>query len=82
MKSPSEPSLYVKKNRSDFLMVCLYIDDLIYVGTNDAMVRWFKETMMKEYEMIDLELIKYFLGIQVKKRGRFLSLKKNTCQIC
>lgn len=67
MRSPSEPSLYVKKNGEDFLMVCLYVDDLIYVGTNANMVDSFKEAMMKEYEMTDLGLMKYFLGIQVKQ---------------
>ena len=48
-------------------MVCLYVDDLIYMGTNMKMVEDFKRAMMKEYEMIDLGLMKYFLGIQVRQ---------------
>ncbi|RHN42089.1 putative RNA-directed DNA polymerase [Medicago truncatula] len=67
VKSPSEPSLYVKRSGANFLMVCLYVDDLIYAGTNHDMVQSFKEAMMKEYEMTDLGLMKYFLGIQVKQ---------------
>lgn len=67
VRSPSEPSLYVRKTETDLLMVCLYVDDLIYAGTNEAMVKSFKATMMKEYEMTDLGLMKYFLGIQVKQ---------------
>ncbi|XP_047320527.1 uncharacterized mitochondrial protein AtMg00810-like [Impatiens glandulifera] len=53
-------------------------DDLIYFGTNKAMVAEFKNQMMKEFEMTDLGLMKYFLGIQVKKSpGRiFLSQEK------
>lgn len=79
----SEPSLYVKRSGANFLMVCLYVDDLIYAGTNHDMVQSFKEAMMKEYEMTDLGLMKYFLGIQVKQtKARFLSHKKNTFMIC
>ena len=78
VKSPSEPSQYVKTRGANFLMVCLYVDDLIYAGTNHDMVQSFKEAMMKEYEMTDLGLMKYFLGIQVKqtKGGIFITQEK------
>lgn len=49
------------------MIVCLYVDDLIYMGTNDQMLDDFKEAMMKEYEMTDLGIMKYFLGMQVKQ---------------
>ena len=44
-------------------MVCLYVDDLIYAGTIKDMVTNFKVTMMKEFEMTTLGLIRFFLGI-------------------
>ena len=67
-RSPSEPSLYFKKKgMKDFLLVCLYVDDLIYECKNPEMVAEFKEAIMKEYEMTDLGPMKYFLGIQVRQ---------------
>jgi hypothetical protein len=66
-RSQSEPSLYIKKKGEDFLMVCLYVDDLIYTGTSKDMVAEFKTAMMKEFEMPDLGLMRYFLGIQAKQ---------------
>jgi hypothetical protein len=48
-------------------MVCLYVDDLIYAGISKDMVVEFKIVMMKEFEMLDLGLMRYFLGIQVKQ---------------
>ena len=56
-----------KKGIKDFLLVCLYVDDLIYAGKNPKMVAEFKEAIMKEYEMTDLGPMKYFLGIQVRQ---------------
>lgn len=76
--SPSEPSLYVKTEGTDFLLVCLYVDDLIYFGSNMKMLEDFKKNMMNEFEMTDLGLMRYFLGIQVKQsKGHiFLSQEK------
>ncbi|XP_047328669.1 uncharacterized mitochondrial protein AtMg00810-like [Impatiens glandulifera] len=77
-QSTSESSLYVKTIDKDFLIVYLYVDDRICFGTNKAMVEDFKNQIMKEFEMIDMGLMKYFLGIQVKQiPGRiFLSQEK------
>ena len=78
-RSPSESSLYVKsEGMQNILIVYLYVDDLIYTGTNQQMVEEFKSAMMKEYEMTDLGLMKYFLGIQVQQsKGEiFISQEK------
>ncbi|XP_050257635.1 uncharacterized mitochondrial protein AtMg00810-like [Quercus robur] len=37
------------------------------MGTNRKMVEDFKKAMMKEFEMTDLGLMKYFLGFQVRQ---------------
>jgi hypothetical protein len=44
-------------------MVCLYVDDLIYAGTSKDMVADFKDTMMREFEMTNLGLMRFLLGI-------------------
>ena len=67
MKSPSEPSLYIKTQGQDLLILCLYVDGLIYTSTNQRMIEDFKKAMMDEFEMTDLGLAKYFLCIQVRK---------------
>ncbi|XP_022865913.1 uncharacterized protein LOC111385730 [Olea europaea var. sylvestris] len=79
-RSPNEPSLYVKKQDHDFLIVCIYVDDLIYTGTNIRLVEDFKRKMMNEFEMTDLGVMKYFLAIQVKQsKGEiFISQEKYT----
>ena len=78
-KSPSEPSLYIKtQGQQDFLILCLYVDDLIYTSTNSTMIEKFKKAMMSKFEMTDLGPMKYFLGMQVKQSpGQiFLSQEK------
>ena len=65
---------------TNFLVACIYVDDLIYMGTNIQVAEEFKQSMMKEFEMSDLGLMKYFLGIQVKQaKGEiFISQEKYT----
>ncbi|KAJ4820349.1 polyprotein [Rhynchospora pubera] len=78
-RSKNEPNLYVKHKGEEGLMgVCLYVDDMIYFGTNDAMLREFKEQMMAVFEMTDLGKMHYFLGLEVEQEeGRiFISQRK------
>ena len=63
-RSPSDPSLYTKVNQEGkILVICLYVDDLIFIG--DLSVSEFKKSMKIEFEMTDLGMMKYFLGIEV-----------------
>ena len=65
------------------LIVCLYVDDLIYTGKNTAMFDSFKKSMMAEFEMSDLGMMYYFLGIEVvqSSTGIFISQKKYVQEI-
>jgi hypothetical protein len=45
--------------------VCLYIDDLIFIGNEEIMFEHFKKSMMVEFGMTDLSKMMYFLGIEV-----------------
>lgn len=60
------------------LIVCLYVDDLIFIGNDDAMTKEFKKSMMSEFEMSDLGMMHYFLGKEVVQStyGIFISQKK------
>jgi Reverse transcriptase (RNA-dependent DNA polymerase) len=67
---PYKHAIYVKSRRGETLIVALYVDDLIFMGNNSIMMEEFKRAMMKEFEMTDLRLIKYFLGLEVKQHEK------------
>ena len=76
--------MYIKSvELGDIIIVCLYIDDLIFTGSNLKMIAKFRETMVKHFEMIDLGLMSYFLGIKVVQTngGVFISQKKYAIDI-
>lgn len=67
----------------DILMVCLYVDDLVFTSNNAGLVESFKKSIMKEFEMSDLGLMSYFLGVEVVQRsdGIFISQRKYVADI-
>ncbi|RDX75453.1 hypothetical protein CR513_44651, partial [Mucuna pruriens] len=65
LKCPHEHTLFVKKEGGEILIVCVYVDDLIYIGNHESMSQEFKTMMMNEFAMTDLGKMRYFLGIEV-----------------
>jgi len=47
------------------MFVVLYVVNLIFMGNNARFIEGFKEVMKKEFEMSDLDLVKYFLGLEI-----------------
>ncbi|GLT50492.1 hypothetical protein SLA2020_239750 [Shorea laevis] len=65
-KCPYEHTLYIKfGDGGKLIIVCLYVDDLIYTGNDLGMLEKFKQSMKLEFDMTDLGLLHYFLGLEV-----------------
>ena len=73
----------MKKEHDIIIIVCRNIDDLLFTGNDVKMMQNFKQDMMQAYEMSDLGLLNYFLGIEVSqvKERIFISQKKYTKSI-
>ena len=54
----------------NILIVCLYVDDLIFTGSNPSMFEEFKKNMAKKFEMTDIGFMSYYLGIKVKQEEK------------
>ncbi|CAJ2639943.1 unnamed protein product [Trifolium pratense] len=83
-RCPFEHTLYIKFiDPGDVLIVCLYVDDLIFTGNNSKMIAEFREAMIRRFEMTDLGLMSYFLCIEVVQQndGIFISQKKYATNI-
>ncbi|GKV24533.1 hypothetical protein SLEP1_g34135 [Rubroshorea leprosula] len=75
VKCPYGYALYIKVSIGGILIVCLYVDDLIFTGNNPRMFEEFKRAMSNEFEMTDMGLMSYYLDIEVKQmeEGIFIS---------
>ncbi|GJS93535.1 retrovirus-related pol polyprotein from transposon TNT 1-94 [Tanacetum coccineum] len=78
-RRPYEHTLFVKAGeRGKILIVCIYVDDLIFTGNDKQMYVEFKTSMMNEFDMTDLGKVRYFLGIEVRQSeaGVFICQKR------
>lgn len=49
------------------MLLCLYVDYIIYIGSSSEMLMQFNDSMMEEFEMTYLGKLRYFLGFKVRK---------------
>eukprot|EP00253_Pinus_taeda_P018381 PITA_18381 len=82
-KCDCEPTLYIKESEGKILIVVLYVDDLIFTGSDDFLIADFKKVMKSEFEMTYMGLLRYFFGIEVKQteNGIFISQAKYVAEI-
>lgn len=79
-KSANEPTLYVKSRGNDFLVVCLYVGDVIYSGTSVRMIEEFKKSMLLTFEMSDFGFFALSFGLRSCARYEWVFyLSKKLC---
>ena len=66
-RSPLEHAIYRRGDTTSFLLVGVYVDDLIITGTETAAIMEFKAQMQNLFKMSDLGLLTYYLGIEVSQ---------------
>lgn len=77
MRCSKEPSLYRKAEREGLLVVVVYVDDLLVIGTSLAAIVEFKRKMARCFEMRDLGKLTYYLGIEVHQHDEVITLKQD-----
>lgn len=82
-RSQNEATLYVKSCGNHFLIVSIYVDDMLITGSELGMIQEFKDEMKKMFEMSDLGMMNYFLGMEVMQssHGIFTCQKKYASDI-
>jgi len=61
-----DTTLFTKHVDNDFLIVQIYVNDIIFGSTNEKLYKDFKSCMKKEFKMSMMGELNYFLGLQVK----------------
>jgi hypothetical protein len=75
-----DKTLFTLNHGTGFLLVQIYVDDIIFGGSSHTLVSRFQEMMESEFQMSMMGELTFFLGIQVKqmKQGTFVHQAKYT----
>ena len=70
-KSDADPNVYFIVIGEEPLILVLYVDDLVITGA-ERLIESCKRDLVSEFEMKDIVLIHYFLGLEVwQEEGHF-----------
>nr|GEU71280.1 uncharacterized mitochondrial protein AtMg00810-like [Tanacetum cinerariifolium] len=70
-------TLFIRRQREYFILVQVYVDDIIFGSTNPQLCREFEALMHEKFQMSAMGELNFFLGLQVlQKNGIFLSQDK------
>ncbi|KAK1620485.1 hypothetical protein QYE76_026002 [Lolium multiflorum] len=67
IRSELEHAVYRRGDSRSYLLVGVYVDDLVITGTNAQEIEDFKAEMQRLFKMSDLGLLSYYLGIEVEQ---------------
>nr|GEY39889.1 retrovirus-related Pol polyprotein from transposon TNT 1-94 [Tanacetum cinerariifolium] len=78
-KGTIDQTLFIISQRGDFILVQVYVDDIIFGSLNPHLCREFEALMHEKIQMSAMGELNFFLGLQVlqKKDGIFLSQDKH-----
>nr|GFB25777.1 putative ribonuclease H-like domain-containing protein [Tanacetum cinerariifolium] len=70
-----DQTLFIRRQRKDFILVQVYVDDIIFGSLNPQLCREFEAFMHEKFQVSAMGELNFFLGLQVlqKEDGIFLS---------
>jgi hypothetical protein len=74
-KSKADSNLYLKVMNDEPIILLLYVDDLFLIGEENLIIDC-KKKLVAEFEMKDLGLMHYFLGLEVWQRPEKIFLNQ------
>jgi len=71
-----DATLFVKKVGKSVVYLVVYVDDLLITGSNDDYIASIKRELKKVFDMTDLGLLHYYLGIEVIQNPKFIFISQ------
>nr|GEV19030.1 hypothetical protein [Tanacetum cinerariifolium] len=91
-KGSVDPTLFIRRNGNDLLLVQIYVDDIIFAASTPELCDLFAKIMCSKFKMSMMGKILFFLGLKISQshRGIFInqsnyaleSLKKYSFESC
>nr|GEU35362.1 retrovirus-related Pol polyprotein from transposon TNT 1-94 [Tanacetum cinerariifolium] len=77
-KGSVDPTLFIRRNGNDLLLVQIYVDDTIFAASTPELCDLFAKIMCLKFKMSMMGKISFFLGLQISQspRGIFINQSK------
>ncbi|CAH9083075.1 unnamed protein product [Cuscuta europaea] len=77
-KGKIDTTLFIKRQKSDIILIQIYVDDIIFASSNPRLCKHFEKLMKTKFEMSMMGELNFFLGLQVRQLsdGIFINQSK------
>jgi Reverse transcriptase (RNA-dependent DNA polymerase) len=59
--------VYVKRSKDKFMILLLYVDDIMLASNNKEYVQTIKEWLSSNFDMKDMDEAAYILGVKIER---------------
>ena len=66
-KIECDKCVYVKNTDLGYVLVCLYVDDMLIIGSSQYMVKSTKQMLNRRFDMKDMGVADVILGMKITK---------------
>ena len=69
--------VYIKDTANGYVIVCLYVDDMLIIGSNNDIIKATKRMLTSEFNMKDLGVADVILGMKISRKFDGLVLSQS-----
>ena len=69
--------VYIKNTNEGYIIVCLYVDDMFIIDSNNVMIKNTMKILNKHFDMKDLGLADVILGMKITKTSEGYALSQS-----
>ncbi len=74
----SEKTIFMKRDGGDWIMHCLYVDDMIHTSTSDTLKKEFVEKYTRDFDITRGDTMTSFLGLEIEQSRRGIDIHLDT----
>ena len=69
--------VYIKNTDKSYVIVCLFVDDMLIIGSNNDMIKTTKIMLNKHFDLKDMGIADVILGIKITKTSKGYALSQS-----
>ncbi|CAI7777741.1 unnamed protein product [Closterium sp. NIES-53] len=75
---PHDQGMYRLTKNNDYILLIVYVDDLLYIGSNDGITIWFEGELQRDLTLTVSSTVTQYLGLNIREEedAIYLSAEK------
>ncbi|CAI7845726.1 unnamed protein product [Closterium sp. NIES-53] len=71
---PHDQGMYRFTKNTDYILLIVYVDDLLYIGSNDDITTWFEEELQRDLTLEVSSTVTQYLGLNIREEENAIYL--------